>query len=711
MITSSKHLFAILATVLTVVMLLITAVVYNSHESSLLEHDLADLLITNKQTAQSLAWLDPAEKTADTYLEALSSLHNDQHLLLIMDNGELHGISADSVRVTGKTREQLFNAILDNNAGSLIADKIRFVWGSTTIPSTSLRLITLHQEYDQTLTNFLGDFGVAMVVIFVVLSWVLVWVSLTLTSLFRKLSEQNVQLEEQSTELAKSRDEALRASDSKSTFLANMSHEIRTPLTAVIGYSETLLASDLTKEERLDAINTIYKCSQHVLHIINQILDLSKIEANKLEIERVMVSPVQILKDVSALMRMQAREKELSFGIFYKTSIPETIYTDPTRLKQILLNLFSNAVKFTSHGHVHIEVSCQTEKQRIRFDVIDSGIGMSHEQSDKVFEAFTQADVSTTRRYGGTGLGLTLSKQFAEMMGGGIHVDSEPGKGSCFSVEVNTGKLEHVAFVEANDQLVIEEQAISQIPQKTCEGRVLLVEDTEVNQQLLGMYIRKLGATVEFANNGEQAVKLAMREPYDLILMDIQMPVMNGLDATRHLRRSGYKGAIVALTANVSSQDRLACNEAGCDGFLGKPVDRAEFNRLVSSYLHEIASKADAAPVSSTLLEQEPELAHLVYDYIERLPETLASLRHAVDTQQWDELKGLVHKLKGSGGNYGFNDLSKLAAKLEFQVISQHQAEIEVLMDELERYGQRIQAGNQASADNVTRTHDHLPSS
>jgi signal transduction histidine kinase/DNA-binding NarL/FixJ family response regulator len=696
---------------MTVVMLLITGVVYDSHESSLLEHELADLAIANKQTAHSLAWLDSTQQASDTYLDALSSLGNEQRLLLLMDNGELHSASTGSVWLTGKTRKQLFNVIRVNNEGSFIADKTRFVWASTTIPSTTLRLITLHQEHDRTLSNFLSDFGVAMVVIVVVLSWVLLWVTLTLTSLFRRLSEQNVQLEEQSAALAKSRDEALKASDSKSTFLANMSHEIRTPLTAVIGYSETLLASDQTKEERLEAINTIHKSSQHVLHIINQILDLSKIEANKLEIEKVMVSPVQILKDMSALMRMQAREKGLSFEIFYKTTIPETIFTDPTRLKQILLNLFSNAVKFTSQGHVHIEVSCQPDKQCIRFDVIDSGIGMSHEQSEKVFEAFTQADVSTTRQYGGTGLGLTLSKQFAEMMGGGIHVGSEAGKGSCFSVDVNTGKLDNVPFVEDNNQLIIEEQAISQRPRKTYQGRVLLVEDTEVNQQLLGMYVRKLGATVMFANNGEEAVKLAMQEPYDLILMDIQMPVMNGLDATRHLRSSGYTGPIVALTANVSSQDRLACNEAGCDGFLAKPVDRTEFNQLVSSYLHETASKAETAPVKSALLEQEPELADLVHDYIERLPETLNRLRHAIDTQQWDELKGLVHKLKGSGGNYGFNGLSQLAAKMEFQVISQHQAEVEVLMDELERYGQRIKSGKQASADNVTQLHDHLPSS
>ena len=493
-----------------------------------------------------------------------------------------------------------------------------------------------------------------------------------------------------------------------------MSHEIRTPLTAVIGYSDALLDSDQTKEDRLEAINIIHKSSQHVLHIINQILDLSKIDAERLEVEKAMVLPVQLLTEVSALMRMQAKEKCLSFEVFYKTPMPETIFTDATRLKQILLNLFSNAVKFTQQGHVHIEVSCFPEKQVMSFEVIDSGIGMSREQCEKIFEAFTQADVSTTREFGGTGLGLTLTKQFAELLGGDVYVTSEPDKGSRFAVDINTGKLDNVPFVDDIDSLV-SQQAHAPVNPKTSpaqkqnfKGNVLLVEDTEANQRLMSMYLRKLGATVTIVSNGQEALDHAMATPFDLILMDMQMPVLNGLDATRMLRDYGYSRPIVALTANVSSQDRQNCTEAGCDGFLTKPVDRNRFVQVVASYLSESTAPDDTSPVISQLLEESPDLADLVEEYIGALPGMLQEIRQAEEQGNWNELKKQVHQLKGSGGNYGFLGISELAAKLEFQVIGQHRGEVKELLSELENYCKRIYAGNATEQDsNITHLHDH----
>lgn len=709
MLSSSKRLYVLLAAGMVIIVGLITAVVYDSHKHSLLQHEIENLSAANSNMARSLARLDTKGSSVEPYLDALSSLGSENRLILVLHEGDLQLATSGSIWAVNSTREQLLAAIRESSRGdSLITGEMKFVWARAAIPSTSYELVSLQQEHNRGFSQFINDFGVALIVMVVVMGWIVLWVSLTLGTLFRKLSDQNEQLEQQSTELADSRDQALKASEAKSTFLANMSHEIRTPLTAVIGYSESLLASDQTKEERLEAINTINKSSQHVLQIINQILDLSKIEANKLDIEKVMVSPAQLLADVSALMRMQAREKGLSFEVLYKNAIPETIFTDATRLKQILLNLFSNAVKFTSQGHVHIEVSCHPEKQRIRFDIIDSGIGMSREQCSKVFEAFTQADVSTTRQYGGTGLGLTLSKQFAQMLGGDIYVQSEPGQGSRFSVEVNTGKLDNVPFIEQLGKLGYDEERQSQSPQRLYKGSVLLVEDTVVNQRLLGMYARKLGASVEVVSNGKDAVDVALAKPFDLILMDIQMPVMNGLDATRTLRESGYNRPIVALTANVSSEDRFACSEVGCDGFLIKPVERARFNQVVASYLREDSLATESEPVHSTLLEQEPELSDLVYEYIDSLPATLQTIRQAVNEQRWDDLKGLAHQLKGTGGNYGFIGLSELAAKLEFQVINQHRAEVEALISELEAYGKRITDGaSSGSGNKITPLHDY----
>jgi len=697
--------------VMAVVIMLIVSIVYNSHINTALLQEIDNLSAANAGTARSLSWLDKREDTIEAYIESLPPLGDKNYLKLIIDSeGEIHHASSGALWANIEEKKSLYQAIhASTHGGSLITASMKFVWVRSKIPATDFELVTLHQENDDSLYEFMDAFGLPLIIMVGIMLWIVIWVSLTLGSLFQRLNAQNIQLEEQSVELKLSHEQAVKANHAKSTFLANMSHEIRTPLTAVIGYSEALLGSDQTKEDRLEAINTIHRSSQHVLQIINQILDLSKIEAEKLEVERVMVLPSQLLSEVSTLMRMQAKEKGLSFDVFYKSPVPETVYTDPTRLKQILINLFSNAVKFTEQGYVHINVSCKPEKQLLSFDVLDSGIGMTSEQSSKVFNAFTQADVSTTRQFGGTGLGLTLSKQFAEKLGGDIYIDSEPGRGSRFTVEVSTGALDNVPFVQDFDGADRQEiKPTPSIQEAYYKGSVLLVEDTIENQQLLGMYLRKLGATVSIAGNGQEAVKLAVAHPFDLILMDMQMPIMNGLDATVCLRECGYTRPIVALTANVTGDDHARCTDAGCDGFLTKPIERARFIQVVSSYLHEADNVTDTLPIYSSLLDEEPEFSGLINNYVSMLPGIVATIREAFEDIDWPRLKTLVHQLKGGGGNYGFNGVSDLAAKLEFQVISQNSSEIEVVLRNLESYVLRIKRCPEQGreSENIIPLHD-----
>jgi signal transduction histidine kinase/CheY-like chemotaxis protein len=707
MIVSSTKLSCIFSAIMALVILLLGSVVYDSHRQSTLHQQRQGIAMANNSVARAL---QSVQGDMAALQAALSPLQTENMLFFLVNkNGELQGTGVNTIWAMPDTRAQLFSAIKASQpVGNLYTDDMKFVWASTAVTGTAYSLLTLQQQHDNWLSSFIADFGLPLGIMAAVMFWITMWVSLTLGSLFKKLNAQNAILEQQAKIIAEARDYAEKANIAKGIFLANMSHEIRTPLTAVLGYSDSLLDSDQTKEERLEAINIIHRSSQHVLQIINQILDLSKIEADKLEIEKLMVSPMQLLADVSALMRMQAREKGLAFEVSYKTPMPESIYTDPTRLKQILLNLFSNAVKFTAQGGVRITVSCHPEKQCLRLQVIDSGIGMNAEQAEKVFSAFTQAAPSTAREYGGTGLGLSLSRQFAEMLGGSLRLSSAPDKGSRFIVEIDTGKLDNIPFVANANSLVIEEtpQPVS-LPRICLQGEVLLVEDNAVNQRLLGMYLRKLGATVSYVDNGAEAIEQAIATPFDLILMDVQMPVMNGIDATRILRDCGYTRPIVALSANVASEDRQNCTDVGCDDFLGKPVDRARFNQVVSRYLCATAVPSDTSPVISQLLIKDPDFADLVEEYIALLPATLQAIRKAITQPDWCEFKNLIHQLKGSGGNYGFMGLTELAAKIEFQIINRHRGKVDELMAALEAYCKRIYAGKPVPPNNVTRLHEN----
>jgi signal transduction histidine kinase/CheY-like chemotaxis protein len=391
--------------------------------------------------------------------------------------------------------------------------------------------------------------------------------------------------EEVVQELAGAHAAAEQASAAKSEFLANMSHEIRTPMTAVLGYADVLFEEGNLQQappQRLDAIITIRRNVRHLLGIINDILDLSKIEAHKLAVEKIACSPGELLQDVRALVAVPADAKGLALELEYTTPIPATIHSDPTRVRQILVNLAGNAIKFTEIGRVRICASyIPGPTPRIRFSIQDTGIGMSEEQIARLFRPFTQADSSSTRIHGGTGLGLTICKRLAELLGGAIEVRSQPSVGSEFALVLPTGPIEGVAMLSAAPSDA--ERARDAAPAAQARPRlsvgVLLAEDGPDNQRLIGHFLRSAGAQVTIAENGRIAVELALQawqhgEPFDVVLMDMQMPEMDGYAATRELRQRGYAGPIIALTAHAMSTDRERCCAAGCDEFETKPVNR-----------------------------------------------------------------------------------------------------------------------------------------
>ncbi len=410
-------------------------------------------------------------------------------------------------------------------------------------------------------------------------------------------------------ELRDSRERAIAADRSKSEFLANMSHEIRTPMTAILGFNDILLDS-LTEPEDIDAARTVKENGEYLIKLINDILDLSKIESGKLDIERMDCSPQAIIAEVASLMGMRARSKNVSLEVRYDGPIPDSIQSDPTRLRQILINLVGNAIKFTETGKVQIVtrlLNGSGEKLDLQFDVIDTGIGIPKDCIEKIFQPFTQADGSTTRKFGGTGLGLTITKRLATLLGGEISVSSTVGRGSTFSVRVSTGRLDNPQLVHNAVKAAIESMDAkpadhTDIPLRNC--RILLAEDGPDNQRLIAFFVRKAGAEVTLAENGQIAFDLATAaswegRPFDAILMDMQMPVLDGYEATRQLRNDGYSRPILALTAHAMASDRQKCLDAGCDDFLTKPVDRKKLVEITASYAKRVNVAADAVPASS----------------------------------------------------------------------------------------------------------------
>lgn len=390
------------------------------------------------------------------------------------------------------------------------------------------------------------------------------------------------------------------ANQSKSEFLANMSHEIRTPMTAILGFADVLdTDGDFCTNPSFAraAIQTIRSNANHLLTIINDILDMSKIDAGKMSIEHMDISPTLIVEEIASLMQPQASGKGIKMEVQFDSAVPVTIKSDPTRLRQILLNLVGNAIKFTEVGKVTLHTMFLPTSNSMQFKVVDSGLGMSEEHRNAIakFGAFSQADNSTTRRFGGTGLGLRISSSLAKMLGGSIELESELRKGSVFTVTVDAGNLEGIDFIQPQVNPISNAVDIpprvtsvqSESTAKPLSGlRILLAEDGPDNQRLISFHLKKAGADVTIAENGLLAAEIieSSGELFDLIFMDMQMPELDGYGATKRLRQGGFKLPILALTAHAMDTDRQKCLDAGCDDYTTKPIHRQTLIELAERY-------------------------------------------------------------------------------------------------------------------------------
>jgi signal transduction histidine kinase/ActR/RegA family two-component response regulator len=409
-----------------------------------------------------------------------------------------------------------------------------------------------------------------------------------------ELRELNATLEQRVAERTAAAEEANQA---KSAFLANMSHEIRTPMTAILGFADVLLEDGEPQAPTLDrknSLHTIKRQGEHLLEILNGILDLSRIESGHVEIELVRVAPLEIIAEVAALMRVRALAKRLPVVTSFGGRIPGALLLDSVSVRQILINLVANAIKFTEAGQVELHTAFHGAgaESRLEIEVRDTGIGITPEQRARLFRPFAQGNASVTRRYGGTGLGLAISQRLAHLLGGRVEVESEPGRGSIFRLVLPTELPPGTSWIE-NPALAIEREerreaaAAAPTPQYAC--RVLLAEDGRDNRLLISHLLERLGASVCAVEDGQHAVDTALAaqgtdEEFDLVLMDMQMPVLDGYEATRALRRAGYAGAIVAITAHAMSRDRERCIEAGCTDFLTKPVERDRLAEVVAAH-------------------------------------------------------------------------------------------------------------------------------
>ena len=489
---------------------------------------------------------------------------------------------------------------------------------------------------------------------------------------------RTAELERINREMRTAKEAAEAASRAKSEFLANMSHEIRTPLNGILGFASVLMNDpDGPSAAQREYLQTIHESGRHLATLINDILDLSKIESEQVEIERVRCSPHEIIAETISILRVRAQERGLTLEYFWKSEVPEVIETDPDRLRQILMNLVGNAIKFTEVGSVQVSARLQSgPAPRLVIDVIDTGLGIAAESLERIFAPFVQADSSITRRFGGTGLGLSISRQLARLLGGDLTVVSGLGRGSIFTVSIPTGSLENIPMLSGSacDMLAERPSAARQASSKLPPCRILLVEDGATNRKLIRLVLERAGATVRCAENGRAGIDAAEAESFDLILMDMQMPVLDGYSAARELRRRGHAAPILALTAHAMSGDMQKCLDAGCSGYLSKPIDPQRLLQAIAEALGsnsvdetlEILARDRPAPaLISTLPLDDPEFREIVEEFVGRLAEQMADLRKAWERNDRAAIADIAHWIKGAGGTAGFAALTKPASFLE----------------------------------------------
>lgn len=416
-----------------------------------------------------------------------------------------------------------------------------------------------------------------------------------------KLRKTNSALEKSMRELKEAKEAAESSSAAKSAFLANVSHEIRTPLGAVLGFSELTLTDGASPEERKKIYEIIKRNGMQLLNVINDILDLSKIEVGKFETQKTVVTVSDFIEDIKSTMGLEAEKKDLQLRLELEPNIPQKIFTDPLRLRQILMNIVGNAIKFTDRGSVEIKVKTIIDSNgmtKLAFLVKDTGIGIPADKVKELFAPFAQVDTSSTRRFGGTGLGLALSQRLAVALGGLIMLNkSTLGQGSEFLITIDPGDAVQIAKGERKLKEKVALQLENIISRKNLnDKKILLVEDNPDNQALFSYYIRSVGADLDLANNGVEAIQKIHDGQYDAVLMDLQMPELDGYEATKILRNEGYKKPIIALSAHAMKEVKERCLANGFDGYISKPVEKIELIRAVAEFFPEAEKKPAVKP-------------------------------------------------------------------------------------------------------------------